>query len=143
MLKCRFIIVAFFHFLFSESTAEFWCAENQLVSLIECLLDTNIKNPVPWTYDKIEEFQRRFECAKDADCTPKPWEIFRPKIQTLRNFVECMDDIPTLPEDLKSVGNVGTSYAIREYRCRKTLTYSLPFDLIRLYHMKLLPPNTL
>ena len=129
--------------LSKESYAVFWCSDVLLHTLIKCLLDTNIKPTIPFTYDKVEEFIRRFECAQDADCTPKPWEILRPKIQTLRNFVECMDDIPALPEDLQTVGNVGTSYAIREYLCRKTLTNNLPYDLYRLYHKKLLPPNTL
>ena len=137
MFKCRFVIVCFTVFFYRESNAEFWCAENHLHSLIECLVDTDIKNSVPSTNKEIEEFELRFECAKNADCTPKPWDIFRPKIQTLRTFVGCMDSIQLL----HTIEEGSVSSIKEEYFCRKKLTYSLPYDLYRLYHKQLLPPD--
>ena len=135
MFNCQFIPLSFlcclyFMVLPKESYAVFWCSKVVLHTLIKCLLDTNIKPTIPFTYDKVEEFIRRFECAQDADCTPKPWHILKPKIRLLRTYVGCMEQWET---------NIATKI-LREYYCRKKLANYLPNDL-EMYYVQLLPPE--
>ena len=114
--------------LSKESYAVFWCSDVLLHTLIKCLLQTNIKPTLPYTYDKVEEFVRRFECANEADCIPKPWDILKkPKIRLIRSYVNCMEHWEP---------NIATKI-LREYYCREKLANYLPNDL-KMYWIHLL-----
>ena len=93
MLTCHFIILCSV-FLSSESNAEFKCSKDLLISLIKCLMkNTQHAFVNPFAHiEAMEAVVRRFECAKEVDCTPQNNLILEPmEIWILREFVECME----------------------------------------------------
>ena len=122
MFTCRFIIFCCSVFLSREINADFWCHEDHLESLIKCLLATNIKSPeLTHGHIFVEEFARRYQCARDADCTLKPWDIRNSKIRILIQFVECMED--------------GNGSWRQEVYCRRELAAELQIFAHRLYRL--------
>ena len=120
MFTCHFII---FCLIFSEIKADFWCEEEHLESLIQCITATKLRDHEVTE----EEIARRYQCAKDADCTLKPWQILNSKIRILIAFVECMDD--------------GNGKWMPELYCRRDLAKELPKfapKLFELYYFDLL-----
>ena len=112
-----------FCLIFSEIKAVFWCEEEHLESLIQCITATKLRDHEVTE----EEIARRYQCAKDADCTLKPWQILNSKIRILIAFVECMDD--------------GNGKWMPELYCRRDLAKELPKfapKLFELYYYDLL-----
>lgn len=122
MFKFLSIILCCFVFLFKESYAGVWCSDGTLESLIMCLLQTNIQpNAVLWS---------RVECAKQARCTPKPWDFFDDNIRSVKDFVECMEDMKPWKD--------GKVLVMIDYKCRKELATNLP-DHFKSYTIMLVP----
>ena len=94
MLTCHFIILCSVFLSSCVSNAEFWCSKDLLISLIKCLMKNAQHAFVnPFVHiEAMEAVERRFECAKEVDCTPQNNLILESmEIWILREFVECME----------------------------------------------------
>ena len=113
----QFVILSCLLCLFNESYAIDWCScdDNCLDGLLQCLLKTFDVHE--WT----DQLDLRLHCAKQAYCTPKPWDILDSEIRIINNFAECMETIPGVQlENLQKIG---------EFKCRNELVEGLPDKL--------------
>ena len=104
--------------------SRFFCGNEVLKSLINCLLRTDINSRLEVHGLSIYKFNRRLECAKQAKCLPSPLQIWDKKIHLVWQFIECMEEIRsrkeyTLPIYLHEF----------EWQCRDQLANGLPDDL--------------
>ena len=70
------------------------------------------------------KFNRRLECAIQAKCYLSPLQIWDEKIQLVRQFVECMELIPS-----RTVLALPIYLHKFEWECREKLANGLPDDL--------------
>ena len=114
-----------------EIYADFWCSNETLHKLIQCLISTNIKYDQDLT--DLETAIRRFNCAEKSFCTRKPWNMWALKMRLLDKYYWCMNHARNVPTSLADQLN-------EEYQCRWELANSLPEDL-RFYYDFLVPPK--
>ena len=113
----QFVILSCLICLFNEIYAIDWCScdDNCLDGLLQCLLKTFD------VHDWTDQLDLRLHCAKQAYCTPKPWDILDSEIRIINNFAECMETIPGVQlENLQKIG---------EFKCRNELVEGLPDKL--------------
>ena len=128
----RFSIFCCLVLLATESYADFWCSDNTLEFLMNCLLGTNIQPVKPFTFNMVK-LKSRIKCAKKAECILKPWDLRNVNIRQARNYAKCMKKIN--PES-----DVFVDLVRFEYRCRKELAEPYKDD-VKYYYMSLLPPE--
>ena len=104
--------------------SRFFCGNEVLKSLINCLLRTDINSRLEVHGLSIYKFNRRLECAKQAKCYLSPLQIWDEKIQLVRQFVECMELIPS-----RTVLALPIYLHKFEWECREKLANGLPDDL--------------
>ena len=88
MFKWNFVICFFTLILLKESNADFWCPDNVLETLVDCLFRYD-----QYDYDDMDDIQKikhRIGCSSKANCIPKPWDVFNEKITLAREYAECM-----------------------------------------------------
>ena len=113
--------------------SRFFCGNEVLESLINCLLRTDINSRLEVHGLSIYKFNRRLECARQAKCLPSPLQIWDKKIHLVWQFIECMEEIPS-----RTFG-VYEGYALPIYlhefelQCREKLANGLPDDLKKFY----------
>ena len=123
-----FIILSCLICLFNESYAIDWCScdDNCLDGLLQCLLKTFD------VHDWTDQLDLRLHCAKQAYCTPKPWDILDSKLRLINNFAECMETIPGVQKfevEARFHFQLQTMQKIEEYKCRRALVEGLPDEL--------------
>ena len=104
--------------------SSFFCPSEVLESLIRCLLRTDINSRLEVHGLSVYKFNRRLECAKQAKCYLSPLQIWDEKIQLVRQFVECMELIPS-----RTVLALPIYLHKFEWECREKLANGLPDDL--------------
>ena len=122
----RFVILSCLLCFFSQSYAIDWCSCNDdcLDTLLKCLLETFVVDD--WT----EQLNQRLECAKEAYCTPKPWDILDSKLKLINNFAKCMETIPGVQSfQARFNFQLEKVQQIEEYKCRRALVDGLPAEL--------------
>ena len=72
-------------FIAKGNIADFWCPENVLESLVRCIFQCEEGNR-----DAIEEINCRIQCAKEAYCIPKLWDLFNRRMEHARQYSKCM-----------------------------------------------------
>ena len=97
-----------------------------LESLISCLLKTGIDESLEWRGLHVDEFNQRLECARQAKCSPKFSDIFNRRIQLVRKFVKCMEEISTI-ENFDFITPLHLHEL--ELKCREKLAFHLPSGL--------------
>ena len=80
--------------------------------------------------DWTEQLNQRLECAKEAYCTPKPWDIWDSKLKLINNFAKCMETIPGVQSfQARFNFQLEKVQQIEEYKCRRALVDGLPAEL--------------
>ena len=122
--------------LINESHGWVFCYKNDVLeSLISCLVKRGINETLELHGLQIDEFNQRLECARQAKCIPSLTGILDRKIRLVRQFFECMEEIP---DHIGIVFGVYEGSAILylhvfELQCREKLANQLPYDLQALY----------
>ena len=124
----QFVIFSCLICLFNESYAIDWCScdDNCLDGLLQCLLKTFD------VHDWTDQLNLRLHCAKQAYCTPRPWDILDSEIRIINNFAECMETIPGVQEfEIEARFNfqLENLQKIGEFKCRNELVEGLPDKL--------------
>ena len=134
MFKYNFAILCLALLSANESYgSSFFCPSEILESLISCLFKTGINSQLEANGLSVDVFNQRIECARQAKCNPKLSDIFDRRIQLVRRFAECMEEIPS-----RTFG-VYEGYALPIYlhefelQCRENLANGLPDDLKKYY----------
>ena len=83
MLRHPLIIVLVL--IVKETNADFWCPENVLESLVNCLFQCDQE-----VYHDIDQIRCRINCGLEAHCIPKPWDLLNRNIALAREFAKCM-----------------------------------------------------
>ena len=113
--------------------SSFFCSNRVVYSLVNCLFKTDITPHLEVHGLSVDKFNQRLECARQAKCNPKLSDIFDRRIQLVRRFAECMEEIP-----FRTFG-VYEGYALPIYlhefelQCRENLANGLPDDLKKYY----------
>ena len=96
-----------------EQNNAWWCdPEEDFDILIYCLIGERIQ-----AFDlTMTKFYGRLQCARLANCIPKPWDIPNKSIKTLRNFADCMEEIAERSREFDM-----ETLRIEEINCRKKL----------------------
>ena len=133
MFNYSFVILCYVVFASKQSFALNWCSSNPLESLLKCLLEEKYISSLGWS----QLLDHRIECSKEANCLPKPWELFDSKIRLVRSYAECMKKVASLKKTVVYVPETLAMLAI-EQRCRKDLADNLP-PSFKSYYLQLLP----
>ena len=136
MVNYYFAILCLALLLANESYgSSFFCPSEVLESLIHCLLRTDINSRLEVHGLSVYKFNRRLECAKQAKCYLSPLQIWDEKIQLVRQFVECMEEIPDRIGIVHGVyeGSAILYLHVFERQCREKLAKQLPHDLQKYY----------
>ena len=143
MFKCHFSILCIMIHLFNQSYAEFWCSDQIKETLIHCLLEKPIIAAYEYHGLEYAEFYRRLQCARYANCIKKPWDfdIFDDRIEIVKKFAKCMDDVATWLEQKRKTTqesvHIHKTLHHFEQQCRSELASKLP-DNFKMYYWQLL-----
>ena len=139
MLKLNYCFTILCLALLSANESYGWfgwfCTDDVLESLIKCLLKTDIYEPLEAHGGlKVEIFDQRFECVKEAKCHPKLSDVWDRKIHLVQKFVDCMEKIDGSSIFFMLQGlELEKGLHLVEKRCRKKLAEKLPDDLKHYY----------
>ena len=106
-----------------ETNADFWCPENILESLVNCLFQCDQE-----VYNDIDEIRCRINCGLESDCIPKPWDLCKRKIALAREFAKCMIGCA---DHLKHVIQHPLDLFLCDVGCRKDFDEKLPELIIK------------
>ena len=130
MINWKFTILCL-AYLFKQNYA--WCdPEVDLDELIYCLIGEYIQaNDLT-----ITKFYRRLQCARTANCIPKPWDALNKSVQTIKNFAECMEEIARKIREIDM-----ETLRTEEYNCRKNLAEDVlnRYDTMSTYYVNIFP----
>ena len=135
MFNYHFAILCLTLLSVNESYGGFFCHGEVLESLISCLLNTGINYHLEMHGLTINVFNQRLECARQAKCIPSLTGILDRKIRLVRQFFECMEEIPNRIGIVFGVyeGSAILYLHVFELQCREKLANQLPYDLQALY----------
>ena len=125
MFNFHFVILCFVLLSANESYGWVFCYKNDVLeSLISCLLKRGIDESCEVHGLQVDEFNQRLECARQTKCIRKIHQILERKIRLVRQFVECMELIPS-----RTVLALPIYLHKFEWECREKLANGLPDDL--------------
>ena len=106
-----------------ETNADFWCPENVLESLVNCLFQCDQE-----VYHDIDQIRCRINCGLEAHCIPKPWDLLNRNIALAREFAKCMIGCA---DYLKDVVQHPLDLFLCDVGCRKDFDEKLPELIIK------------
>ena len=136
MFTFHLVILCFVLLPADESYGWVFCYKNDVLeSLISCLVKRGINESLEVHGLQVDEFNRRLECARQAKCIPSLTGILDRKIRLVRQFFECMEEIPNRIGIVFGVyeGSAILYLHVFEWQCREKLADQLPHDLQVLY----------